>query len=108
MQKVKNLVSFKKTVRSMAQQKNAKLFHCYVAGDIFKIATAKKVQQFDFSHFGSEKEIIKYIATAIEILRKELPQQILLFDEICNSNPSRNGNQFYQIEPGSNCKEANQ
>lgn len=84
MQKVKNMVSFKKAVRSMARQKNANLFHCYVCGDVFKIATAKKVQQFDFSAFDSDKEIIKYISTAIEILRKNLPQQILLFDEIFN------------------------
>jgi hypothetical protein len=75
MQKVKNLVSFKKAVRTMAQQKNAKLFHCYVAGDIFKIATAKKVQQFDFSGFKNEKKIMKFISIAIDILRKELPQQ---------------------------------
>ena len=85
MQKVKNLVSFKKAVRTMAKQQGARLFHCYVAGDIFKIATAKKVQQFDFSHFQSDKEIIKYISSAIDILRKNLPQQILLFDEICNN-----------------------
>ncbi len=68
----------------MARQKNANLFHCYVCSDIFKIATAKKVQQFDFRHFDSDKEIIKYISTAIEILRKNLPQQSLLFDEIWN------------------------
>lgn len=71
----------------MAKQKNANLFHCYVCGDIFKIATAKKVQQFDFSSFDSDKEIVKYISTAIDILRKNLPQQILLFDEIFNPGP---------------------
>jgi hypothetical protein len=86
MQKVKNLDSFKKAVFAMARQKNAKLFHCYVAGDVFKIATAKKVQQFDFSGFKNEKKIMKFISVAIEILRRELPQQILLFDEACNLN----------------------
>ncbi|MEO8862323.1 MAG: hypothetical protein ABI358_12910 [Ginsengibacter sp.] len=84
MQKVKNLPGFKKAVRSMAMQKDATIFHCYICGDIFKIATAKKVQQFDFSDFKNEKDIMKFISVAIEILRKELPQQILLFDEICN------------------------
>ncbi|MDQ2718202.1 MAG: hypothetical protein M3Z26_00370 [Bacteroidota bacterium] len=92
----------------MARQKNAKLFHCYVAGEIFKIATAKKVQQFDFSQFQSDKEIIKYISSAIDILRKNLPQQILLFDKICNPIPAQDVNQFHQIEPGENCIEANQ
>jgi uncharacterized linocin/CFP29 family protein len=84
MQKVKNLPGFKKAVRSMAKQKDATLFNCYVCGNIFKIATAKKVQQFNFSEFKNEKEIMKFISVAIEILRKELPQQILLFDEFCN------------------------
>lgn len=95
MQKVKNLVSFKKAVRSMARQKNANLFHCYVCGNIFKIATAKKVQQFDFSSFDSDEEIIRYIQKAIDILRKELPQQILLFDEFCNSIPEPKDNIIY-------------
>ena len=73
----------------MAIQKDATLFHCYVCGDIFKIATAKKVQQFDFSDFKNEKEIMKFISVAIKILSKELPQQILLFDE--NYHPSKIG-----------------
>ncbi len=95
MQKVKNLVSFKKEVRSMARQKNANLFHCYVCGNIFKIATAKKVQQFDFSSFDSDEEIVRYIETALTILRNELPQQILLFDEFCNSIPAPQDNIIY-------------
>lgn len=84
MQKVKSLNQFKTTVTQMAKQKNATLFHCYIAGNIFKIATAKKVQEFDFSHFNNEKEIIDYISIAIEILREKLPQQILFFDGLCN------------------------
>jgi len=58
------------------------LYHhlfCYVEEDIFKIATAKKVQQFDFSNVKSEKQICKYIDTVIQILRKHLPEQLLLF-----------------------------
>ena len=62
----------------MARQKNAKLFHCYIHGDIFKIATAKKVQQFDFSNIKSDKKICKYINDAFKILRQHLPQQKLL------------------------------
>ena len=83
MQKVKSLAAFEKSVIAMAQQKNAKLFHCYVCGNIFKIATAKKVQAFDFSLFDSDEEVIRFIQIAIDILRENLPQKILLFDEVC-------------------------
>ena len=60
MQKVKCFSTFEKSVRSIPEQKNAKLFHCYVCGNIFKIATAKKVQAFDFSLFDSDEEVINY------------------------------------------------
>ena len=82
MQKVKSLAAFEKSVIAIAQQKNANLFHCYVCGNIFKIATAKKVQKFDFSSFECDKEVIRFIQIAIDILRQNLPQQILLFDEV--------------------------
>lgn len=85
MEKVKNLRQFRREVLKMARQKNAKLFYCYVQQDLFRISTAKKVQTFDFSHFENDEEIIQYIELAIEILRENLPQQILLFDSICNS-----------------------
>jgi len=39
------------------------------------------VQQFDFSNLKSKKQICKYIDTAIQILRKHLPEQLLLFSE---------------------------
>jgi len=65
----------------MARQKNATLFHCYIQGDIFRISTAKKVQEFNFRNLKNEKQICKYIDTAIQILRKHLPEQILLFSE---------------------------
>ena len=84
MQKVKDLKSFEQAVLRMAKQKNTSLFHCYVTSDIFKIATAQKVQEFDFSSFNCDKEVIRFIQIAIDILRENLPQQILLFDEICN------------------------
>ena len=61
MQKVKDKESFLKSVSAMAKQKNANLFHCYVCGDIFEIATAKKIQEFDFSSFEWEKEVIRFI-----------------------------------------------
>ena len=82
MRKVKSLAAFEKSVIAMAKQKNANLFHCYVCGNIFKITTAKKVQQFDFSSFDCDKEVIRFIQIAIDILRKNLPQQILLFDDV--------------------------
>ena len=82
MQIVKNEESFLKAVEAMAKQKNATRFHCYVSGDIFKIATAKKVQEFDFSSFACDKEVIRYIQAAIDVLKQNLPQQILLFDEV--------------------------
>ena len=59
----------------MARQKNVNLFHCYVCGNIFKIATAKKVQEFDFTSFECDKEVIRFIQIAIDILRQNLPQQ---------------------------------
>ena len=79
---VTTIYIFKKEVLKMARQKNAQLFHCYIQGDIFKIATAKKVQQFDFSNIKSDKKICKYIDGAIKILRQHLPQQKLLFSDI--------------------------
>jgi hypothetical protein len=39
----KSQEQFEKKVKRIVKQQNAKLFHCYVAGDIFKIATANKV-----------------------------------------------------------------
>ena len=41
MMKVKSLQGFEKSVLNMAKQQNANLFHCYVTGDIFKIATRR-------------------------------------------------------------------
>jgi hypothetical protein len=43
MMKVKSLKEFENSVLKMAKQRNANLFHCSVSGDIFKIASAKKV-----------------------------------------------------------------
>ena len=92
MHTVTTLDIFKKEVVKIARQKNAMLFHCYIQGDIFKIATAKKVQQFDFSKLKSEKQICKYIDTAIQILRKHLPEQLLLFSETKFKRDSASGN----------------
>ena len=66
---MKSFSAFPKSVKSIAKQKNTKLFHCYVTGDIFKIATAKKVQEFDFSSFECDEEVIRFIQSAIDILR---------------------------------------
>ena len=81
MHTVTTLDIFKKEVVKIARQKNAMLFHCYIQGDIFKIATAKKVQQFDFGNIKSDKKICHFIDEAIQILRKHLPEQLLLFSD---------------------------
>jgi adenylyl- and sulfurtransferase ThiI len=85
MSKVKDQESFLKSVTAMATQKNANLFHCYVCGDIFKITTARRSREFDFSSFPCDKEVIIFIQSAIDILRQNLPQQILLFDDVSTS-----------------------
>ena len=79
---VKSLKVFKYQVARLAKQKDASLFHCYCHGDIFRIATAKKVMDFDFTDFKSEEKIIHFMLIAIAILKKHLTWQILLFDEV--------------------------
>ena len=76
---VKSLKVFKYQVTLLAKQKDASLFHCYIHGDIFRIATAKKVMDFDFTDFKSEEKIIHFMLLAIGVLKKYLHQQILLF-----------------------------
>ena len=78
---VKSLKVFKYQVASLAKQKDASLFHCYCHGDIFRIATAKKVMDFDFTDFKSEEKIIHFMLIAIAILNKYLNKQMLLFDD---------------------------
>ena len=79
---VKNLKVFKYQVARLAKQKDASLFHCYCHGDIFRIATAKKVMDFDFTDFKSEEKIIHFMLIAIAILKKHLNWQMLLFDDV--------------------------
>ena len=78
---VKSLKVFKYQVARLAKQKDASLFHCYCHGDIFRIATAKKVMDFDFTDFKSEEKIIHFMLIAIAILNKYLNKQMLLFDD---------------------------
>lgn len=78
---VKSLKVFKYQVTQLAKQKDASLFHCYIHGDVFRIATAKKVTDFDFSDFKSEEKIIHFMLIAIGVLKKHLNKQILLFDD---------------------------
>lgn len=78
---VKTKKSFLDEVKRIGKQKNAKLFHCYVSGDLFVIATEKRVEQFDFCKFTNEAEIIEFIQEAIKILEELLPRQLLLFSE---------------------------
>lgn len=77
MHKVTSRQDFEKVVRSMANQKSS-LFHCYISGNIFKIATSTRVQEFDFSAFESEEEIVNYIQEAMEILRKNRKGSLIL------------------------------
>ena len=79
---VKSLKVFKYQVARLAKQKDASLFHCYCHGDIFRIATAKKVMDFDFTDFKSEEKIIHFMLIAIAILKKHLAWQMLLFDDV--------------------------
>ena len=76
---VKNLKVFKYQVARLAKEKDASLFHCYCHGDIFRITTAKKVMDFDFTDFKSEEKIIHFMLIAIGVLKKHLNQQKLLF-----------------------------
>lgn len=78
---VKTKKDFLDEVKRIAKQKNAKLFHCYVTGNLFVIATEKRVEKFDFSNFKDEAGIINFIQEAIKILEELLPRQLLLFSE---------------------------
>ncbi|KAA9037158.1 hypothetical protein FW778_17160 [Ginsengibacter hankyongi] len=69
---VKSLKVFKYQVAKLARQKDANLYHCYCYGNIFRIATAKKVMDFDFTDFKSEERIIHFMMIAIAILKKHL------------------------------------
>ena len=75
---VKSLKVFKYQVTNLAKQKDASLFHCYCHGNIFRIATAKKVMDFDFTDFKSEEKIIHFMLIAIGVLKRHLNKQILL------------------------------
>ena len=76
----KTLKLFKYQVSKLAKQKEAYLFHCYCHGDIFRIATAKKVMDFDFTDFKKEEKIIDFMLIAIAILKKHLRRHRLLYD----------------------------
>ena len=78
---VKTLKGFKYQVLQLARQKDAKLFHCYCHGDIFRIATAKKVMDFDFSDYKKEEKVIDFMLIAIAILKKHLRRPRLLYDD---------------------------
>lgn len=80
MMKVRNAEQFRNSVEKMAKSKNAKLFHCYIAGEVFRIATARKVQDYDFTKI-EELEAVKMIDEAIRILRENLNEQYLLFSD---------------------------
>ena len=78
--KVTSEKMFTKEIELVAKQKRSKLFNCYVQQDFFVISTANKIVRFDFSHYDSEVEVVRYIQKAYEILAQKLPQQLLLFD----------------------------
>ena len=76
--KVTSQKAFEKKVNELAAQPNARLFNCYRSGHIFTIATAFKVQDFDFSYCDSEEEIIHFIQIAMGILREKVGEGCLL------------------------------
>lgn len=76
--KVTSLEEFKKVVTEMTRLEDARLFTCYILGNTFRIATATKVQDFDFTDFKSEDLIIEYIEEAIRILSVNLPDHKVL------------------------------
>ena len=78
---VKSLKVFKYQVSKLAKQKEANLFHCYCHGDIFRIATAKKVMDLDFSDYKKEEKIVDFMLIAITILKKHLRRPRLLYDD---------------------------
>ena len=78
---IKNLEVFKYQASNLAKQKGASFFHCYCHGDIFRIATAKKVVDFDFTEFKKEEKIIDFMLIAIAILKKHLRRPRLLYDD---------------------------
>ena len=43
------IYAFKKSVTTWPGQKNENFFYCCVCGNIFKIVSAKKMQEFDFT-----------------------------------------------------------
>ena len=55
-----------------------------IAEIFLKLLRQKKVQEFDFSLFGSDEGVTRFIQLAIDILKENLPQQFLLLDEVCN------------------------
>ena len=78
---VKNLKVFKYQVAKLAKQKDAKLFHCYCRGEIFRIATARNVMDFDFIEFKKDEKIVDFMLIAIAILKKHLRRPKLLYDD---------------------------
>lgn len=72
MHKVKSRAAFEKAVQAMARRKEAKLFSCYITGDIFRIATGSKVQEFDFSDFEDDKEFVEWMERAMEMLKENI------------------------------------
>lgn len=80
MKKFQNKRLFLAEIKVLSQQKNAKLFYTYVQDNFFVVSTAKRVLKFDFSD-EDEEFICRCIDDAIKILRKNLTEQILLFNE---------------------------
>ena len=74
--KVSSREKFEKAVLNMAKRKPAKLFNCYIIGDIFRIATGSKVLDFDFSDFEDDKEIVEWMEIAMKMLREKINDKV--------------------------------
>ena len=72
---------FKYKVSKLAKQKEANVFHCYCHGDIFRIATVKKVIDFDFTEPKKEEKVVDFMLIAIAIFKKHLRRPKLLYDD---------------------------
>ena len=80
MYKVKTAKDFYLQITLIGKQRNANLFHCYINQDIFVVATARKVKQFDFSGL-TDKRAVTCIEKAIRMLEEMLPRELLLFSD---------------------------
>ena len=82
MYQVVDFEDFKQQINTVASEYNTKIFNCTISGDIFKVATQSGIVLFDFSQIESDEEVAIFMNTALQILKHNLHQRLVLFDEI--------------------------